>query len=476
MVDAENEDIDNDEQQCFMHLTHHIGFNCCRFEADNPRDMFLGNVTNSMVFDSIEEFVAWDRSAARSHPSPATPPSVDVAELCGGAADVADMLLRRGFLHGLNFDIIVGFNLRSPGHNKHMWQHLDARQPTIMIISTPCTGMKGSKAFNRAMDPHAYYASRNLSVPIGRIGGVVAYRQCLHKRHLISEHPRDSDLYKEKEWLRLAEDVGIAWCYVDQCMARSDRNAGSFGHDVRVKKPSEFWASDGRLIAHIQLLVCDGRHAHADIGCRGSSRHHAKAKGHARWRVDICRRIARGCEAVLVAPDNLQNMTKAYHSVPVMYFVVRADSSGALHVPIVASKACPYQPVAGAERTLSPLGSDNSYNATYFKTSVRPPGFTCTWAPNELAAQLEAKDAVKVYVDDWKGRTKARWNSGRMWQGQVQFEIHDGQWAIAQLRTWQGSTHTPISLGLDADVSWTGKRRTVMTRRQSSDCIRRIHE
>ncbi|MDA8583228.1 hypothetical protein N9L68_03320 [bacterium] len=55
-------------------------------------------------------------------------------------------------------------------------------------------------------------------------------------RHFLSEHPRDSDLYKEKEWLRLAADLDIAWCYVDQCMARSARNGHRFGHDVWVTK------------------------------------------------------------------------------------------------------------------------------------------------------------------------------------------------------------------------------------------------
>ena len=63
-----------------------------------------------------------------------------------------------------------------------------------------------------------------MSVPFGRLGGEVAYQQCRHKRHSISEHPRDSDLYKQKEWLRLVEDVDIAWCYVDQRMTRSARN------------------------------------------------------------------------------------------------------------------------------------------------------------------------------------------------------------------------------------------------------------
>ena len=57
-----------------------------------------------------------DRSTAQQLSTPEDPPSVDVAELCGGAADVAYMLVRSGFVHGLNFDITVGFNLRTPGH------------------------------------------------------------------------------------------------------------------------------------------------------------------------------------------------------------------------------------------------------------------------------------------------------------------------------------------------------------------------
>ncbi|MDA8583227.1 hypothetical protein N9L68_03315 [bacterium] len=87
--------------------------------------------------------MAWDQHAARSQQSPNIRESVDVAELCGGAADVAYMLVRRGFVHALNFDITVGFNLRTPGHKMYLWQYLDARKPTIVLISTPCTGMKG---------------------------------------------------------------------------------------------------------------------------------------------------------------------------------------------------------------------------------------------------------------------------------------------------------------------------------------------
>ncbi|MDA8583229.1 hypothetical protein N9L68_03325 [bacterium] len=112
----------------------------------------------------------------------------------------------------------------------------------------------------------------------------------------------------------------------------------------------------------------------------------------------------------------------------------------------------------------------------FFKTSSRPPIFTCTWAPSSLSAQLEDNDSDNVYVDDSRDPFKALSNPGRTWPGEVQVETLDGQWALVQLRTWQCSMHTPNSRGLDANDAWTGKRRTVMTLRPSDEYIRRFHE
>ena len=122
------------------------------------------------------------------------------------------MLVRRGFVHGLNIDITVGYNLRTPGHKEHMWQYLDSRKPRIVLISIPCTGMERFKALNRVTNPHAYHKSRSLSVSLGRLAGEVAYTQCHGGRHFLSDHPRGSDLYKETEWLPFAWHFDIAWC------------------------------------------------------------------------------------------------------------------------------------------------------------------------------------------------------------------------------------------------------------------------
>ena len=52
MVNVEDDQVECDEHDFFMNLTHHFGLNGCRFEADNPRDMSLGSATNNMVFDA----------------------------------------------------------------------------------------------------------------------------------------------------------------------------------------------------------------------------------------------------------------------------------------------------------------------------------------------------------------------------------------------------------------------------------------
>ena len=73
-----------------------------------------------MTFDTLDEFIRWDNhervqaSAATADANVyAAGGNVDVAEICGGAADTAYLLVRRGFQHGVNFDITAGFNLRS---------------------------------------------------------------------------------------------------------------------------------------------------------------------------------------------------------------------------------------------------------------------------------------------------------------------------------------------------------------------------
>ena len=66
-----------------------------------------------------------------------------------------------------------------------------------------------------------------------------------------------------------------------------------------VKKPTEFLASDARLVRRLEPLRCDKSHDHAQLDGRTPGIPCDKAKDVARWPRNLCLRIANGCEQVL---------------------------------------------------------------------------------------------------------------------------------------------------------------------------------
>ena len=216
--------------------------------------------------------------------------------MCGGAGDdTGTLLVRRGYVKGPNFDIIAGFDLKKESTVKELLRYLAVAKPVVLIISTPCTGMKGFSALNRSLNPAAWRRSRKLSVPLAKLAALVALRQMSEGRHFIAEHPQGSDMWSLPEWLSLESRFPVHKVDVDQCMLglRGPRTK------ALIKKPTTFWASDARLLARLHGLRCDGRHVHADLAATTPGKPHEKAKNAARWPLTLCRRIAAGCEEVI---------------------------------------------------------------------------------------------------------------------------------------------------------------------------------
>ena len=126
-----------------------------------------GVTSQQMVFQSLEPFNAWNE---RCHESGASALAYhDVAELCGGAGDTGSLLIRRGYSKGPNFDIIAGFDLKKDSTVRGLLRYVAVAKPVVLIISTPCTGMKGFSALNRSINPVAWRRSRKVSVPLGKL-------------------------------------------------------------------------------------------------------------------------------------------------------------------------------------------------------------------------------------------------------------------------------------------------------------------
>ena len=119
--------------------------------------------------------------------------------------------------------------------------YLDAGQPTVLLISTPCTSLKGFSALNRVITTKA-------GCTADEIAAWAARKQMDAQRHFVSEQSLGSDFYKLDEWRQIYDECGPAVAQVDQCMAgKVGRRTG-----LPVKKSSEFWASTEQLISGLR--------------------------------------------------------------------------------------------------------------------------------------------------------------------------------------------------------------------------------
>ena len=170
-----------------------------------------------MYFDDLESFTTWNESKVVSHHLPGRHYH-DAAELCGGAGGTGTLLIRRGWRKGPNFDLIVGFDLTKHDTRLHFLRCLETSNPMVLIISTPCTGMRGFSGLNRLKNHSTWVRSRRTSVPLANLGGLAAVKQMDAGRHFIAEHPQGSDMWSMPIW-RHIESLGVARAIVHQCMA-----------------------------------------------------------------------------------------------------------------------------------------------------------------------------------------------------------------------------------------------------------------
>ncbi|CAK0831488.1 unnamed protein product [Prorocentrum cordatum] len=219
----------------------------------------------------------------------------DVAELCGGASGTTRLLVRRGYRGGPNFDLICDCNLMTHEGQRQFWEYLYRGKPLVLLISTSCTSLKGFSALNKVINYDGWLRSRKTSVGLARIAAAAACTQMDAGRHFVSEQPLGSDFYKLDDWQHIANNYAVAWCQVDQCMAgKIGRRTG-----LPIKKSSEFWASDERLLAGLRRFRCDGQHDHALLAHGGRGHHPERdkwrlenPKDHAEWAIGICRELA----------------------------------------------------------------------------------------------------------------------------------------------------------------------------------------
>ena len=102
---------------------------------------------------------------------------LDTAEICGGNARTTQILIRRHYDTGENFDAVVGCDLMLDEDADALFHYLDTQKPIVTIISTPCTGMAGWRTVNEVNQSQRHEESVYISSRLGTLGAMVALRQ-----------------------------------------------------------------------------------------------------------------------------------------------------------------------------------------------------------------------------------------------------------------------------------------------------------
>ena len=185
---------------------------------------------------------------------------VDVAEVLGGEARTTNILRRRHYEVGRNFDCVAGVDLMRQEDEDELYEYIMVYKPFVLAMAPQCKGMAGWGRFNAKMNPVAHKRSVAVSLHLGRICAHCAYLQIKAGRHLFCEQPRGSDLYRMDEWRKLCDLYPVVWCIMHMCMVGLVSSRGKL-----LMKPSELWASSEYLLYHFRRMYCDHSHEHDTI-------------------------------------------------------------------------------------------------------------------------------------------------------------------------------------------------------------------
>ena len=221
----------------------------------------------------------------------------EVMEVMGGLGVTTQILVRRQFVGGRNFDLRVSVDLTKAREIQSLWDYMAQHRPDVVIMAPPCRGLKGWIGINAKKHPEQTRQTQEKSLALGNLCGQIALFQARVGRHWLVEQPQGSLLYQQGVWLKVA--VLARWCFVDQCMAGlRGRITG-----LPIRKRSEFWASDDRLLRYLRPLTCDNKHPHAVLGgWRATSNREIfteRAKDAEVWPYDLCLAIAKGVYLLL---------------------------------------------------------------------------------------------------------------------------------------------------------------------------------
>jgi len=186
--------------------------------------------------------------------------NLDIVEICGGAARVSHIAIRRRLKTGKNFDIICGFDVNDIEIQKQILTYFKVHKPLVAVMSPMCRPFGRHSNINYIHNYEGWKRSYDLAAPHGRFCGYIALCQIQNNRFFLNEQPDPSYLYQEHPWPKVLQHPTVLKEIVDQCMTGQTGPEGGLA-----KKRTGFTANSPYLLKPLAPFKCDNSHQHEQL-------------------------------------------------------------------------------------------------------------------------------------------------------------------------------------------------------------------
>lgn len=162
---------------------------------------------------------------------------------------------RRGFAPGTSFDLETGWDLLEIKDEAEMWRRLEEEDPTLIVLSHPCTPFSQLQEWNFARMEFEK-ACRMLAIGLRhmRLATRIAEWQVARGKYFVYEQPLGAKSWKEPEVESLVNRFGRVRC--DMC--QFGLNVDGTGPN---KKPTGILSNSEEILDQVNQ-VCPGDHQH----------------------------------------------------------------------------------------------------------------------------------------------------------------------------------------------------------------------
>ena len=179
-------------------------------------------------------------------------------EIFNGNGGMGEACVRRRLHSGENLDLVAGFDLCNPVHQRHVLNHNGEHKHLVIILAPPCTSFGHWSHLNRVLHPATWRSSRRTGELLVAFAAQGIMLQLYVGRHFWLEDPAGSGIFCLVSFREIWASGRVVAINVPECAL------GLIVHGQPIYKITTLWASSTSLLKPFQGIRC----THASHGVR----------------------------------------------------------------------------------------------------------------------------------------------------------------------------------------------------------------